>query len=89
MKQPDQGIGCSSHRSEHVQLRLIGKDEYRKGVVHASVPFQNADADELIAIGGLGSRAVDCRPVSFGRRMPIAFDRHRPVGDSRHAREDR
>jgi hypothetical protein len=59
MKQPDQGIGSSSHRSEHVQLRLIGKDEYRKGVVHASVPFQNADADELIAIGGSGSRAAN------------------------------
>jgi hypothetical protein len=26
-----------------------------------------------------GSRAVDRRPVSFGRRMPIAFDRHRPI----------
>jgi hypothetical protein len=55
MKPADQGVAPSSHSSEHVQQRLLGKDEYRKGVVHASVPSQNADADKLIAIGRFGS----------------------------------
>jgi hypothetical protein len=66
VKPADQGLAPSSHSSEHVQQRLIGKDEYRKGVVHASVPLQNADADKLIAIGSyIGSIAAGRRSLGY------------------------
>jgi hypothetical protein len=69
MMPDDQRLAPSSRSSEHVQQRLIGKDEYRKGMVHASVPLQNADADKFMrsaALGRLRSDARGLRVLAFG-----------------------